>query len=82
MHLNDSHAMAQIEDLLQELITLQKEEMRRTRNYRLTKFLMGTLPMLLILVFSIWGSVALYQSFTEAMANNPTIMDLGNFGGF
>lgn len=74
--------MAQIEDLLQELITLQKEEMRRTRNYRLTKFLMGTLPMLLILVFSIWGSVALYQSFTEAMANNPTIMDLGNFGGF
>lgn len=82
MHLNDSQAMAQIEDLLQELITLQKEEMRRTRNYRLTKFLMGTLPLLLILIASIWGSVALYQSFTDMMQNNPSIMDLGNFSGF
>lgn len=82
MHLNDSHAMAQIEELLQELITLQKEEMRRTRNYRLTKFLMGTLPFLLILIASIWGSVVVYQSFTELMQSNPSIMDLGNFSGF
>lgn len=82
MHLNDSHAMAQIEDLLQELITLQKEEMRRTRNYRLTKFLMGTLPLLLILIASIWGSVVIFQSFTEMMQSNPSIMDLGNFSEF
>ena len=74
--------MAQIEDLLQELIALQKEEMRRTRNYRLTKFLMGTLPLLLILIASIWGSVVVYQSFTEMMGNNPSILDLGNFNGF
>ena len=74
--------MAQIEELLQELITLQKEEMRRTRNYRLTKFLMGTLPLLLILIASIWGSVVIFQSFTEMMQSNPSIMDLGNFSGF
>lgn len=74
--------MAQIEDLLQQLVDLKKEEMRRTRNYRLTKFLLGTLPMILILVASIWGSVALYQSVSETLQNNPSIMELGNFKGF
>jgi hypothetical protein len=82
MHLNDSHAMAQMEDLLQQLVDLKKEEMRRTRNYRLTKFLMGTLPMLLILVASIWGSIALFQSLSEAFQNNPGLLNLGNFKGF
>ncbi len=82
MHLNDSHAMAQIEDLLQELVNLKKEEMRRTKNYRLMKFIWGTLPVLIFLVLSIWGSVALYQSFSEALQNNPSLLDLSGFQGF
>ena len=68
--------MATTEELLQQLIDLQKEEMRRTKNYRLTKFLMGTLPMLIILILSIWGSIALFHSFSDALQNNPSLFNL------
>lgn len=70
--------MAQIEDLLQELIALKKEEMRRTRNYRLMKFLGGTLPLILFVILSIWGSYELYQSLNE-MLSNPNLLDLTGF---
>lgn len=68
--------MATTEELLLELVSLKKEEMRRTRNYRLAKFLMGTLPLIIFLVLSVWGSFALYQSFNETLQNNPTLLDL------
>ena len=71
--------MATTEELLLELIALQKETMRRTRNYRLAKFLMGTLPLIIFLVLSIWGSVALYQSLTEILQSNPALFDLTGF---
>jgi len=68
--------MAQIEDLLQELVALQKETMRRTRNYRLAKFLMGTLPIIVFLALSVWGSIALYQGLSETLQNNPDLLNL------
>lgn len=75
-------AMATTEELLQQLIDLQKEEMRRTRNYRLTKFLLGTLPLLIVLILSIWGSVALFNSFNEVLQNNPSLLNLPGFSGY
>ena len=68
--------MSQMEDLLQQLVDLKKEEMRRTRNDRLMRFIWGTLPMILFLILSIWGTVALYQGFTQAAENNPTLFKL------
>ena len=59
--------MAQMEDLLQELVTLKKEEMRRTRRYRIMKFVWSTVPLLIFLILSIWGSVALYGSINTYM---------------
>ncbi len=71
--------MATTEELLLELVSLKKEEMRRTRNYRLAKFLMGTLPIIIFLVLSIWGSIALYQSFNQMLQSNPALFDLTGF---
>lgn len=77
-----NHAMATTEELLQQLIDLQKEEMRRTRNYRLTKFLMGTLPMLIILILSVWGSIALFHGLSDALQNNPSLFNISEMSGF
>ena len=66
--------MAQVEELLQELIALQKEEMRRTRRYRVSRILLGTLPTLIFLGLTIWGSLALYQNLDEVFKNLPSIL--------
>ena len=74
--------MTSTEELLQELIALQKEEMKRTRRYRLTKIILGTLPMIIFLVLTIWGSWALYQSLTPALEKLPELMQGQGFENF
>lgn len=74
--------MPSTEELLQELIALQKEEMRRTKNYRTTRLILGTLPTIIFLILTVWGSVALYQVVEEAMQSMPELMQgqgLSNF---
>lgn len=66
--------MPSTEDLLQELIDLQKEEMRRTRRYRVTRVVLGVLPGFIFLILTLWGSWALYQSLAPALQNLPDIM--------
>lgn len=66
--------MASTEALLQELIDLKKEEMRRTRHYRVTRIVLGTLPTLIFLGLTIWGSYVLYQSVEETFKNLPEIL--------
>lgn len=74
--------MASTEELLQELIELQKEEMRRTRTYRVTKLVLGTLPTIIFLVLTVWGSIVLYQGFEEAMKNLPDLMQQQGLSNF
>ncbi len=71
--------MAQMEELLQELIDLKKEEMRRAKNARILHFIFSTLPLTLILLFSVWGSWVLYESMQEAI-QNPSLFQ--QFTGF
>ena len=73
--------MSQIEDLLQELVTLKKEEMRRTRRYRIMKFVWSTVPLLIFLILSIWGSFALYESISSFMQDNPSLLNIPAFNG-
>jgi hypothetical protein len=74
--------MATTEALLQELIGLQKEEMKRTRHYRITRIVLGMLPTLIFLGLTIWGSFVLYQGVEEAMKNLPDIMEQQGFQNF
>lgn len=66
--------MATTEALLQELIDLQKEEMRRTRHYRVTRIVLGVLPGFIFLILTVWGSWALYQSLMPALQNLPATL--------
>ena len=63
--------MAQTEELLQQLIDLKKEEMRRTRSYRLNKFLMSFIPMIIFLVLTIWGSIVAWDKLSGMIDQMP-----------
>jgi len=53
--------MATSEELLQRLLDLKLEEMRRTKTHRIVKFIFVTLPMFIVLVVSIYGAWILMQ---------------------
>lgn len=59
--------MPSTEELLQELVTLQKEEMRRSRIDRRLRFYLGTLPMLILLVVSVLSLWGLYEASKAAL---------------
>lgn len=74
--------MASTEALLQELIDLQKEEMKRTRHYRITRIVLGTLPTVIFLILTVWGTWALYQSLVPTLQNLPGILQQQGLGNF
>ncbi len=59
--------MPSTEELLQELITLQKEEMRLSLRDRRLRFYLGTLPMFIILIVSIVSLWGLYEASKAAL---------------
>ena len=61
------YSMATTEELLQELISLQKEEMRRTRLQRRLHFYFSTLPTIIIIVLSILSLWGLYEASINAL---------------
>ena len=74
--------MATTEALLQQLIDLQREEMRRTRHYRITRIVLGMLPGFIFLLLTVWGSIVAYQSLAPVLENLPATLQeqgLSNF---
>ncbi len=61
--------MPNTEELLQELVTLQKEEMRRSQLERRLRFYLGTLPMLILLLLSVVSLWGLYEASKAALEN-------------
>ncbi|MEK7146165.1 MAG: hypothetical protein AAB802_03185 [Patescibacteria group bacterium] len=69
--------MATTEELLLELIALQKEEMRRNRLERRLHFYLSTMPTLLIVAISIISLWGLYAA-VQAMLENFSELDSGS----
>lgn len=69
------HTMAKTEKLLQELVDLKKKEMLRTRINRIIKFLFVTLPVLILIGVSIYGTVLLYEKGEDLIEDLPTIIE-------
>jgi len=67
--------MAKTEKLLQELVDLKKKEMLRTRINRIIKFLFVTLPVLILIGVSIYGTVLLYEKGEDLIEDLPTIIE-------
>lgn len=69
--------MATTEELLQELITLQKEEMQRNRRDRQLRFYLHTLPTFLIILVSILSVWWVYEA-TQTALENMAELDSGD----
>lgn len=67
--------MAETEELLKKLITLQEEEMARNRLDRRLHFFFGTLPMFIIVVLTIVGSWMLYEATVSALSQAPDFIN-------
>lgn len=61
--------MNKTEELLQELVDMQKKEFKRLKTARILHFIFVTLPTLALVLITIGGSVVLFQK-TEEMLNN------------
>jgi hypothetical protein len=77
--------MPNSEQLLQELVNLKKEELRRAKSDRIINFIFKTLPSFLFFVLMVWGSYQVYlktMDFFENMpdfSQNPSMEDFANF---
>ncbi|MBU0981334.1 hypothetical protein KKC94_01435 [Patescibacteria group bacterium] len=66
--------MTLTDDLLKELVELKKTELKRTRTHRTINFVLVTLPMVVILLVSIWGIIVLFQNGQDLLENFPDTM--------
>lgn len=73
--------MATTEELLQELISLQKEEMHRNLRDRRLRFYLHTLPTYLFIIVSIFSVWWIYES-TQTAFENMAEFDSGDFMDF
>lgn len=61
--------------LLQELVTLHKEEAKRAQTHRWLRFIFGTLPAFVLVVLSIWGGYLTLIAFESFMENSPEFFE-------
>lgn len=63
--------MPTTEQLLQELVDLKKEEVRRMRREGTIKLLFHTIPSFIFFVLMVWGSYQIYQKTMGFFENVP-----------
>ncbi|MEK9166753.1 MAG: hypothetical protein AAB836_00470 [Patescibacteria group bacterium] len=63
--------MNKTEELLQELVDMQRKEFKRMKTARILHFIFVTLPTLALILISIVGSVILFQKTEELLKNFP-----------
>ncbi len=63
--------MNKTEELLQELVDMQRKEFKRMKTARILHFIFVTLPTLTLVLISIVGSVILFQKTEELLKNFP-----------
>ncbi len=63
--------MNKTEELLQELVDLKKKEIKQKQLSSILHFIFFTLPSLVLLLLTIYGSVILFQKAEEMINNLP-----------
>lgn len=63
------------EALLQELVNIHKRDAKRAQIHRWLRFVFGTLPAFVIVIFSIWGGIKLYEMTNQLIEEAPTLFE-------